>query len=150
MGPRPDPGDVMESVRGLSLSFERWRRMFAARHGLADNDSIVLSHLAAAGGRLLPRDLSAAMEVRTGTLTAMLDRLEAVGFVRRVPNPDDRRSTFVELTDEGATTLDESFALLRRRVLSGLPAGTHTQFARYLADLAKIIDEALATPPVRR
>jgi DNA-binding MarR family transcriptional regulator len=31
----------------------------------------------------------------TGAITAMLDRLEKAGFVRREPHPDDRRKVVV-------------------------------------------------------
>jgi DNA-binding MarR family transcriptional regulator len=34
-------------------------------------------------------------------MTNRLDRLEEAGFVRRVPDPDDRRGVLVELTDAG-------------------------------------------------
>jgi DNA-binding MarR family transcriptional regulator len=41
-------------------------------------------------------------------MTNRLDRLEEAGFVRRLPDPDDRRSIQVELTDEGHRLIDES------------------------------------------
>jgi DNA-binding MarR family transcriptional regulator len=140
VGPRPDPDDLVDSLRALGLALERWRGVFARRHGLADNDAVVLSHLASAQGRLLPRDLSRAMNVRTGTLTAMLDRLEHARFVRRVPNPDDRRSTFVEVTERGSNVIAESLTVLQRNVASGIPVGTHAKLARYLVDLTAIVD----------
>jgi DNA-binding MarR family transcriptional regulator len=140
VGPRPDPDDIVDSVRALGLALERWRGVFARQHGLADNDPVVLSHLASAEGRLLPRDLSRAMNVRTGTLTAMLDRLEDARFVRRVPNPDDRRSTFVELTEHGADVLAESLTVLQRDVRTAIPAHAHAQFAGYLADLTAVVE----------
>ena len=37
----------------------------------------------------------------TGAMTNRLDRLEAAGLVRRLADPDDRRSIQVELTAEG-------------------------------------------------
>lgn len=36
----------------------------------------------------------------TGAVTAVLDRLEKQGLVRRVPDPDDRRRILVEVTDK--------------------------------------------------
>ncbi len=104
---------------------------------------MILSHLSRSGGRLLPRELSAIMQLRTGTLTAMLDRLEAADFVRRVPNPDDRRSTFVELTEHAAEVLAESTLVFDRRIRAGIPARNHAQFARYLAELSTIVDGAV-------
>ena len=41
---------------------------------------------------------------RTGlaatTLTSMIDRMEAAGLVRRLPDPDDRRKTLLALTEK--------------------------------------------------
>ena len=37
----------------------------------------------------------------------MLDRLESAKFVRREPNPDDRRSVIVVLTEQGEAALAE-------------------------------------------
>ncbi len=34
------------------------------------------------------------------TLTSMLDRLEAGGYLRRVPSPDDRRKILIQRTDK--------------------------------------------------
>jgi MarR family 2-MHQ and catechol resistance regulon transcriptional repressor len=47
--------------------------------------------------------------ITKGTLTGVVDRLEARGIVRRVGSDADRRSTRVELTDAGVTLFDEIF-----------------------------------------
>ena len=35
-------------------------------------------------------------------MTNRLDRLEEAGLIKRVPDPDDRRSTVIELTKKGS------------------------------------------------
>lgn len=45
--------------------------------------------------------------VTTGTLTAMIDRLEKSGLVARCPNPDDRRSYILALTEAGARQFEK-------------------------------------------
>jgi DNA-binding MarR family transcriptional regulator len=137
----PLPIDLARCVRELALGLERWRAHFARQHGLGVNDSVVLSHLATAGGRLLPRDLARLMVLRTGTLTAMLDRLEQGGFVRRVPNPDDRRSTFVELTTFGSDALATPLNELRDRLEAGMSARTRAQLIRQLAELNRLVGQ---------
>ena len=37
----------------------------------------------------------------TGAITGVIDRLEKAGYAKRVPQPDDRRSILIELTQEG-------------------------------------------------
>jgi DNA-binding MarR family transcriptional regulator len=41
----------------------------------------------------------------TGAVTAVIDRLVTAGHLGRVPNPRDRRSVFLELTEAGRKTL---------------------------------------------
>ncbi|MGC5343490.1 MarR family winged helix-turn-helix transcriptional regulator [Streptomyces sp. DT24] len=55
----------------------------------------------------LGRRLSAAAP----SVTRLCDRLQAAGFLRRTPRPEDRRETQLELTDAGAAHLRE----IRRR-----------------------------------
>jgi DNA-binding MarR family transcriptional regulator len=52
-------------------------------------------------GRITPSDLARLTGLPAATLTGYIDRLGRRGLVRRVDNPDDRRSYLLELTDEG-------------------------------------------------
>ncbi len=47
-----------------------------------------------------------------GSMTRMLDRLEAKGFVRRVRSLEDRRVVKLDLTDEGRETAEKIPAVL--------------------------------------
>ena len=42
-----------------------------------------------------PSELARHTGLTSGATTAMLDRLEKVGFIERQPNPDDRRGTLI-------------------------------------------------------
>ena len=48
-------------------------------------------------------------------MTNRLDRMEAAGLIRRLPDPNDRRGTLVEPTEEGHAGLGQD----RRRVRRG-------------------------------
>ena len=43
-----------------------------------------------------------------GAMTRMIDRLEQKGLIRRMPNPEDRRATNLELTAAGKATLSST------------------------------------------
>ena len=45
------------------------------------------------------------MDVRSSTMSQMLDRLEKFDFIMRIPNPSDSRSRLVTLTREGRTLI---------------------------------------------
>jgi DNA-binding MarR family transcriptional regulator len=51
--------------------------------------------------RRSPGNLADDLGLSSGAMTNRLDRLEAAGLLRRLPDPDDRRSLKIELTDAG-------------------------------------------------
>lgn len=51
-------------------------------------------------------ELSRMLLVSNGNATAVVDRLEADGLVRRTPSATDRRTVFVALTPEGLTAFE--------------------------------------------
>jgi DNA-binding MarR family transcriptional regulator len=55
--------------------------------------------LLASRGPLPPSELARAMSLTSGGMSIALGRLERAGLVRRLRNPDDRRSVLVEATD---------------------------------------------------
>ncbi len=54
--------------------------------------------------RLTSSELGKKTDLDSATLTGLLDRLEAGGFIERRPNPEDRRSIRIHLTEKGRTT----------------------------------------------
>ena len=83
-------------------------------------------------------------------MTATLDLFERRGWIRRVPNPADRRSVLTEITPEGRATTDQLLPGIRAVEQGILSALTHDE-REYLLDLlAKILTrtaEAAAEPP---
>jgi DNA-binding MarR family transcriptional regulator len=51
-------------------------------------------------GRISAGELAERAGLTSGSVTAVIDRLEAKGFVRRVADPEDRRKVLLEVTDE--------------------------------------------------
>ena len=72
-------------------------------HGLNPGEFGVLIELRLAGSpyRMTPTQLYNRSLVTSGGMTGRIDRLERRGLVCRSPDPDDRRSVLVELTDSG-------------------------------------------------
>jgi len=60
--------------------------------------------------------ISDELGVTRRNITALVDALEEEELVRRLPHPPDRRATVIELTDEGARTMDTLYEKHRRAV----------------------------------
>lgn len=86
------------------MSSVLFRNALGRKLGLNITDGQCLSILGIKGGRLTPGELARYTGLTTGSVTAMLDRLERAGYVRRVPNPADRRSVIVEINEEWGKT----------------------------------------------
>jgi MarR family transcriptional regulator, organic hydroperoxide resistance regulator len=84
-------------------------------------------------------DIAAELKITTGGASKLVDRIEASGYCHRRPNPDDRRSSLLELTPQGRRLLAEAGAAfdeeLDRWLGSALPERTLRQFAATLARL---------------
>jgi DNA-binding MarR family transcriptional regulator len=80
------------------------------RFGLNRGDVGVLSALRSASPphRLSPTRLGRGLMLSSAGITNRIDRLEARGYVRRLPDPEDRRGVIVELTPQGLDVVDAS------------------------------------------
>lgn len=67
----------------------------------------LLRVLARADGPQRLCDVASALDVVPRSVTSKVDHADAAGFVRRLPDPSDRRSTRVELTDAGRALLEQ-------------------------------------------
>lgn len=65
--------------------------------------------------RSSPGRLARMLELSSGAITNRLDRLEDAGFLRRLPDPDDRRGILVELTEDGTRVYMEAIGVQGRK-----------------------------------
>jgi len=84
-------------------------------------------------------DIAIELGITTGGTSKLVDRIEASGYCRRLPNPDDRRSSLLELTPAGQRILAEAGAAfdeeLQRWLGAPVPERTLRQFAATLTRL---------------
>lgn len=101
-------------------------------------------------GRLRLAELGRQLSITTGGVTRLIDRVEAAGLLRRVPDPADRRAAFAQITGEGRAALDRAIEAhlpaLQRHVVDPLdPAGY-----RALADSLRVLRDTLTGDPATR
>ena len=115
---RPDLGvgalQVTARLARIGPYLERRQEAVFNNFGLSRGEVGMLSALRTAGPlhRLSPTRLSHGLMLSSAGVTSRLDRLERREFVRRLPDPDDRRGVIVELTDQGAEIVDAAVAAL--------------------------------------
>ncbi len=81
-------------------------------------------------------ELSRMLLVSNGNATAVVDRLEKDGLVRRTPSNQDRRTVFVALTPEGLTSF-EGLAADHEREVDRLFAGMSEADLELLTEILK-------------
>jgi DNA-binding MarR family transcriptional regulator len=86
--------NVDEALRPFELTFARYEAL------------VLLSF--SRHGRLPMGKMGERLMIHPTSVTNIVDRLEAQGFVRRLPHDRDRRTTLVEITDEGDRIKDRA------------------------------------------
>lgn len=78
-------------------------------------------------------DIAGALSLTTGGVSKLVDAIEASGYCKRRPNPDDRRSSIIELTPPGKKVLAQATNTFERelelRLCSSVPTQTLAQFS---------------------
>jgi DNA-binding MarR family transcriptional regulator len=130
-----------------------WReleRRIAATFGVTQTVALALAVLDGAGEPLTPSQIGERLLVASATMTATLDALEARGWARRMPHPEDRRSLLVEVTPEGRAVADQllpGIHAVERRVMSALTATEHRQLLALLGKVARSAAAVAAEEP---
>jgi DNA-binding MarR family transcriptional regulator len=102
--------DLGALLRRLTVESDRLAHSFASRHGLHPTDLQALIHIMDAAGQgqpLTAGGLRSALGMSSGATTAVIDRLETTGHIRRDRAGSDRRSVHLHYADHGmALALD--------------------------------------------
>src|SRR5829696_3069628 len=103
---------IVDRITGLSKRLHREMDETLEAFGLNSGESKVLGILWRGGEphRASPGVLARLEDLSTGAMTNRLDRLEEAGFVRRLPDPGDRRAVQVELTEKGKRAWEKAIA----------------------------------------
>ena len=94
---------VFAAARDNGISAVVFRNAVARRLGLNITDGECLS-LLSIKGISTPTELARYTGLTSGSATTMLDRLERAQFIRRKPNPEDRRGVLIEITKKWSET----------------------------------------------
>lgn len=116
-----DVARVRRALGGLELAALRHRAAVKRALGVGDEELSALLHLAHHGGAS-QRGLADLTSLSRSGTSAMLQRLEQRGLVRRGPRPSDRRSQVVELSPAGRERLRDAYRELDSALAAALAA----------------------------
>ena len=104
---RQNIDSVIRSLRRVNLQGSFFGQTVAIRFGLSESDVEALELLIDTGSSTAGK-LSDLMGLTTGAVTRVIDRLEQAGYVRRVPDPADRRRVIVEVVPEKVAAVEST------------------------------------------
>lgn len=135
-------------VRDLIVAGDQYRQVLAAALGVGVPEAVTLGHLYHAG-QLTPTVIAERLGLTTASVTGLLDRLATAGYLTRRPNPRDRRSILVSLTDDGLRAVAASFNLFAadlEAAMSGTEPAERAGLERLLQRTAAALRRRAADP----
>jgi DNA-binding MarR family transcriptional regulator len=118
---------LVDTVISVAAHVEDELEEALSEHRLSRPSFLVLDALERAEGHTLnQRELVSALRRTSGTLSVRLGRLERARMITREPDPENRRSVTVTLTDRGRSLVQRArpaYAESAARLAAGLPEG---------------------------
>ena len=87
-------------------------------------------------------DIASTLSITVGGASKLIDRVEAAGFCSRKMNPDDRRSSLLELTPAGAAIIDQGRQVVETELARWFTPALTTQEASTLLELLSRVRSA--------
>jgi DNA-binding MarR family transcriptional regulator len=129
---RDNIDSVIRALRRVNIQGSFFGQTVAIRFGLSESDIETLEQLIDMGATTAGK-LSEITGLTSGAVTRVIDRLEQAGFVRRVPDPADRRRVIVEIVPEKVASVQST--------LNRVGSASAKEIGRYTdAQLALITD----------
>jgi len=137
------PAELLTALRRFGLENDRLDAMVARRLGAPPVEFKAMDHLHEAG-ELTAGQLADRLALTTGAITALIDRLERLGWAERAPHPSDRRSVIVRQAgggDSEAVKIYASFARAVAGVARRMTASELDATVRFLEEAAAVTRE---------
>nr|WP_083511326.1 MarR family transcriptional regulator [Microbacterium sp. XT11] len=140
--------DVLNQLRRYRAAETAMRARTRALMGMNETDLMALRYLLREhrAGRLVRQiDIARVLDISTASTTALIDRLERGGHVRREPHPTDRRAGIVVPTTHSDEEVRTTLGAMHRRMLAlvdRLSDEDRAVITRFLAGMTAAIEEA--------
>lgn len=132
-----DPKERFVSLmRGLGTRTILYQQNVAASLGMYNNDLISVDILNETGP-ITAGELSKLTGLATGSVTALIDRLEKIGYVRRQNDPSDRRRVIIVPEYESKEEISNTYLPLHAAMINLVSSYTPEELALITEFLGK-------------
>jgi DNA-binding MarR family transcriptional regulator len=135
---------ITEATKRLDVALSTLNAAYARDVGVSVPELLALENLDADGG-LGPSELARRLQLSTGAVTALVDRLEASGHAARAAHPSDRRRIVVTRTTKASRALAAEAAPLAgelARLAESLSDEDRQAVGRFLDTFITIVERA--------
>ncbi|MDP9982245.1 DNA-binding MarR family transcriptional regulator [Pseudarthrobacter oxydans] len=139
---------IVQGLRRVDTGTYALRIRLSEKLGIGTIDINAMAFVGEVDG-LTPKDLGKALNITTGSVTAMVDRLEVKGFMVRKPNPTDRRSVLLHLSPEGTEAMqwaNDHFAAAAGALLQASSEESIVDIAEFLEGIGQRLMAAATDP----
>jgi DNA-binding MarR family transcriptional regulator len=132
-------------LRRLNVELDQLGHEFAVQHRLHPTDmrALVAVMDASRGGQIMtPGRLGEELNLTSPSVTALVDRLERQGHLRRIPDQQDRRRVTLEVEPRALALGAEFFGPLNRELLAAMEAFSEAELevaSRFLEAATEVI-----------
>lgn len=131
--------DVLIALRRIIRATDLHSKQLEKQSGLTIPQIVVLQSVRDLG-EVTTRELSRHVDLSQGTVTTILDRLEARGLIERYRSTVDRRIVHTRLTAQGRGQLRRAPPLLHERFMARFSARDSADQERILAALRDVAE----------
>ncbi|WP_041714143.1 MarR family winged helix-turn-helix transcriptional regulator [Paraglaciecola sp. T6c] len=143
--------ELLVSLRRVIRAIDLYSKKLSKESGLTSPQLIVMQEIAN-NDDVMVKDIANHINLSSATVTSILDRLEARGYVVRERSQIDKRKVGVRLTESGSTAFKNAPTLLQEHFINrfeSLDEWEQTQLVSTMQRIAKMMDaEALDAAPL--
>ncbi len=120
--------EILVKLRKIIRSINLESKKIEKELGVSIPQLLVLQYLSdQTDYRAFAKDIKAYINLNASTVSGIISRLESKGLVARLPEPNDKRTTYITLTAKGAELLQKSPTTLQEKLSQKLKKLTPSQ-----------------------
>lgn len=146
-GAQPGAVDVINALREFRTSETAMRRRTRSSVAMGETDLLALRYLIdadAAGTGIRPTELAARLGITSASMTSLVDRLVANGYVTREPHPSDRRAVILRPTPGADEEVRHNLNQMHTRMLEAAESLSQEEIRavmHFLMRMREAVDE---------